>query len=419
MLGTLNVSAVVTQQEKNKSASIRSNDILAPCIPDEGAAGVRKGNGDVRKKRKKNRRVENAKKVIRDYGNGKRSANLELSRHTLYLSEYRQLLEEIEEDDTLKIPLDNGLRYDYTVNNRGTSNKQSKQFVVRMPTAFHERLSEAIDDAIKDWRKDVRECKAQCVTGTCSGQYCTHHRTIEIAENLMGHRSESVHASELKESDKKDPDLSYAVEGYDTYDDESGDDGVDNNQSDSNILEWPALVVEIGWSQTSSELQKKCEWYIKNSHGKVRTVIGVDLYDLYLCYPKPKTQPRGLGKGENNRAVMEDIAKMVIATKEKKALGKIFVWRAEIDSRTKQATAILDGDGPQIFRDEDGKPAGEVAFRLTLEDFISPTVLKRTGQFHNPELAIMSAPLCKRFELALKIQIPRDRDNENKKGQEG
>ncbi|KAI0966721.1 hypothetical protein F4678DRAFT_272142 [Xylaria arbuscula] len=283
-----------------------------------------------------------------------------------------------------------------------------------MPTAFHERLSDEIDEAIKGWKIAIIEGRAQCGTGMCSGQYCIHHRTKEIAKDLKGHRRESLNNSELPESDKKDPDLSYELEGYDTEDDES-DNELDNDHSDSNVLEWPGLVVEIGWSQKSSDLRKKCEWYIENSNGEVRTVIGVDLYDLYQCYPKPKTQPHGPGKREKNKAAKEDIAKMVDATKKNKALGKIFLWRAGIESSTNQATAVLHEDRPQIFRDENGKPAGEVAFRLSLEDFISPKKLEKIGATHNPELAIMSEPLCNRFESALKAQIPKDREMEKKK----
>ncbi|KAI3341790.1 hypothetical protein F4824DRAFT_513593 [Ustulina deusta] len=337
------------------------------------------GSSNAQKKRKKNRRVERAKQLIRDYGNGERPANREVLSRTLYLGEYRQLLQEIGDDSTLNNTFENELRYDYTADNRGKNNRRSKQFVVRMPTAFHERLSDEIDEAIKGWKIAIREGRAQCGTGMCSGQYCTHGRTKEIAKNLKGHRSEPLNNSELEESDKKDPDLSYELE------------------------EWPGLVVEIGSSQKSFDLRKKCEWYIEKSNGEVRTVIG------------PKTLPHGPGKRQKSKAAKEDIAKMVDATKKNKALGKIFLWRAEIDSGTNQATAVLYEDRPLIFRDENGKPAGEVAFRLSLEDFISARLLEKIGASHNPELAIMSESLCNRLESALEAQIPKDRDREKKK----
>ncbi|KAJ2979412.1 hypothetical protein NUW58_g7209 [Xylaria curta] len=342
----LNTPVTATQKRKHRSTSIQRNNDLASFLS-KGAAGVRKGSSDA-KKRRKNRRVERAKQLIRDYGNGKRPANRDATSCTLYLGEYRQLLEEIGDDDTLNDIFDSGLRYDYTADSRCKSNRRLKQFVVRTPTAFHQRLSDEIDEAIKCWEVAVAGGRVQCGAGMCSGQYCTHDHTKEIARNLKGHRSESVISSKLGKSDKKDPDLSYAIEGYDTDDNEPDDNEFDNDYSDSDVLEWPGLVVEIGWSQKSSDLRKKCEWYIKNSNGRVRTVIGVDLHDLYLCYPKRKTQPHGPGKRENNKAIKEDIAKMADATKKNKALGKIFLWRAEIDSGTNQATAVLHEGRPQV-----------------------------------------------------------------------
>ncbi|KAJ8128702.1 hypothetical protein O1611_g4931 [Lasiodiplodia mahajangana] len=419
-LGILNTPIVVTQQQKHISAAIQNKDSLAPFPPAKGAAGARKGSSDAQR-RKKNRRVESAKKLIRNYGKGERPANREVSYCTLYLGEYRQLLDEISDDATLRYIFESRLRYDYTANNRTkTSRKLSKQFAVRMPTAFHERLSDEIDEAIKLWKGHIMEGKVLCATGMCPGQYCTDEHTKGIAKKLKGHRSESLNNSELKESDKKDPDLSYALEGYDTDDDdddddddESDSDGLDSDLPRTNLLQWPGLVVEVGWSQSSSDLRQKCEWYIENSNGEVRTVIGVDLHDLFQCYPKPKTEPRRHTKRESNRATKKDIAKMVEATKKRKAVGKIFLWRAEMDN-TNGAKAVLYEDKPQIFRDENGKPVGEVIIRLSLEDFISPRFLGKTGASHNPELVITPELLCDRFETALKAQILKDRELEKK-----
>lgn len=412
----MNMPIAGIQQQENSPAAIQNSDSMAHFLPSRGAASARKGSSDVQR-RKKNRRVERAKQLIRDYGNGERIANGELASCTLYVGEYRQLLEEISDDDTLSIIFSSDLRYDYTADNRGKNQKRSKQFAVRMPTSFHERISDEIDEAIKDWKSDIAKGRAQCGTGICSGQYCTDKHTREIAKNLKGHRSESLNNSEKKESDKKDPDLSYELEGYNTDDDELDDDESDDNElddddSDTDELSWPGIVVEVGWAQSSSALHKKCEWYIKNSKGKTRTVIGVDLHDLYQCYPKPKTEPRGTSKRQKIRATKTDIAKMTDATKKKKALGKIFLWRAETDSNN-QVKAVLD-EKPYIFRDENGEAAGEVAFRLCLEDFIPAKVSERIGASHNPELAIMAQPLCDRFDTALRAQIPRDRDRELK-----
>ncbi|KAI0102152.1 hypothetical protein GGR51DRAFT_528005 [Nemania sp. FL0031] len=402
---------------------------MAPLSSANDAASTRRDCSDARK-RKRNKRVESVKKLIRDYENGKRPANREVSYRTLYLGEYRQLLEEIRDDATLRYIVDETqFRYDYTANNRGqASKKRSKQFALRTPTAIHERLSDEIDDAIKRWRRDIEERQVRCGTRMCSGESCTDENTIEIAQKLKGHRSESVKNLKLKESDKKDPDLSYVLEeGYDTYRDTYGgtdggtDDGTDDNTDDEELdneeldieSQWPGLVVEIGWSQPSDKLRQKCEWYIENSNGEVRTVIGVDLHELFQCYPKPKTEPRKPTIREIHRATKKDISKMVEATKKNKAVGKIFLWRADIDS-SNGAKAVLYEDKPQIFRNENGNPTGEVALRLFLDDFISPRFLGRIGPSHNPELVITPKQLCDRFKIALIDQISTDRELEEK-----
>lgn len=97
------------QQQENSPAAIQNSDSMAHFLPSRGAASARKGSSDVQR-RKKNRRVERAKQLIRDYGNGERIANGELASCTLYVGEYRQLLEEISDDDTLSIIFSSDLR---------------------------------------------------------------------------------------------------------------------------------------------------------------------------------------------------------------------------------------------------------------------------------------------------------------------
>ncbi len=109
-LGILNRAIVVAQQQKSRSKSTQSNNSLAPFRTAKGATGARKGSSNAQKKRKKNRRVERAKQLIRDYGNGERPANREVLSRTLYLGEYRQLLQEIGDDSTLNNTFENELR---------------------------------------------------------------------------------------------------------------------------------------------------------------------------------------------------------------------------------------------------------------------------------------------------------------------
>ncbi|KAI0856633.1 hypothetical protein F4860DRAFT_528891 [Xylaria cubensis] len=169
-------------------------------------------------KREKNPRAEEAKRLITDYGAGKRLADRDVCSRTLNPSEYTQLLAVLEDDETLNAIFVDDVRHDYTVDNRRKNNKRLGQFVVWIPTTFHELLSEKIEDAIKDWRENDWE---------------THG---------VSHR---LYLETRAENDKKDPNLSYKYE--------------DENEE----LEYQELVLEVGWSEKSDELEKKCKLYIE------------------------------------------------------------------------------------------------------------------------------------------------------------
>ncbi|KAI0534280.1 hypothetical protein GGR58DRAFT_483450 [Xylaria digitata] len=384
-------------QIQHKPWSSQRTDSLAPPV-DTRAAGAGESSRDTQNKRQKNKnnpRVERVKKLIRAYDEGHRLLGQEVSRRTLYLNEYRQLLEDINGNTELSTIYKDNLRYDYIADNRGENNKREKQFSIRMPTKFHEYLSQGINKAIIEQQLLIKIGRAECGIGMCRGRYCKDFHTKEIAQRLNDQGHDTVKGSAEAESDKKDPDLSYKY---------------DHPRS-----KFPGLVVEVGWSQKSLDLQKKCKWYIEKSCGEIRTVIGVDLNDLYDCYPKRKTKPNEPSEDGEDKATEEDEAKMAEATAKKKALGKILVWRADIDSDTGNATAVLDDDTPKIFRDENGEAFGEVALRLSLEDFVSKRIMEEIGASHNPEILLMSADLCYHFNRALRDQIPWDRGEEREK----
>ncbi|KAI1130954.1 hypothetical protein F5Y10DRAFT_288373 [Nemania abortiva] len=359
---------------------------------DTGAASDGDSSSSTQKKRQKNGtnpRVERVKELIQAYDQGYRLTGQDVCRQTLDLNEYMQLREEINDDPHLSLIFEDKLRYEYTVDNRG---KDENQFAIRMPTKFSTCFSAGINGTIIQQQMLIKIGKAECGVGVCRGKFCKDSHTKEIIQSLNGGCHTTVTGEGAAEHDIRRPDLSY---GY--YYQRS---------------EHPGLVVEVGWSEESPSLHEKCKWYIENSRGEIRTVIGVDLHDLYKCYPKRMTKPKGPSEDDENKATDEDEAKMANAIAEEKALGKIFVWRASMDSDTGNVTAALDDDAPKIFRDENGKAVGEVALCLSLEDFVSKEALEEIGASHNPEFRFMSADLCYDFNRAIRGQISQDRDIE-------
>ncbi|KAI0439267.1 hypothetical protein F4803DRAFT_52881 [Xylaria telfairii] len=415
------------QQEGHRSASIQRNDSLAPSLPSRREASTRKGSSGASKKREKDRKVQKAKQLIIDYDNDWRPANKDIFGCTLYLDEYRQLLQDAKDDSDLNPLLRDGIRYDYTLNNRGRGNKRANQFEIRMPTKIHEWLSDEIDTPIKELLSNIKRGRASCRESDCSTPFCTDKNTKTIAERLYSHRSTTVRSSVEEESDKKDPDLSYGyyeddlnlddmnLGGWDNGEasdhelsnEESNENKINNDKPTFNELKFPGLVVEVGWSQSRSKLQKKCEWYIEKSKGETRTVVGVDLSEIYACYPKPKTRL------ENRRkAIEKDLRTMALATKKKMALGIIYVWRADMDICPGKATAVLTDT--KIFRDENGKATDGEALKLCLRDFIPERILKEVGLPHSLTVVIDSKELCRRFRMAVSEQIPEDRSAEER-----
>ncbi|KAI1365261.1 hypothetical protein F5Y08DRAFT_352976 [Xylaria arbuscula] len=407
----LNTPIGRAQQQEHRSASIQRNDSLAPSLSDRREANTRKGNSSAARKREKDRRVQRAKQLIIDYDNGWQPANKDTSGCTLYLDEYRQLLRDAKNDSDLNALLKDDIRYDYTVNNRGRGNKRANQFEIRMPTKIHEWLSHEIDRSIKKLLCDIENGTACCSASDCSVPYCTDEITKTIAKNLVPEGTATVRSSVRKESERKHPDLSYGYYEHNMKlgewnDGEASDHELSNEESNESELnngkpKSPGLVVEVGWSQSRSKLQKKCEWYIEKSNGGTRTVVGVDLSEIYECYPKPKTRLE-----DRKKAVEKDVRTMVLATKKKKALGKIYVWRANMDICPGKATAVLTDT--KIFRDENGKPTDGEALKLYLHDFISERILKEVGLPHILAANVDSKDLCRRFITAVIEQIPHD-----------
>ncbi len=112
-LGILSTPTTLDQSRRQHiHESSQRNDSLASLV-DDRAAGARESSSDMRNRKQKKKtssRVENAKNLIRAYDRGHRLIGQELSRRTLYLNEYRQLLDEIKDDTELLTIYDHKLR---------------------------------------------------------------------------------------------------------------------------------------------------------------------------------------------------------------------------------------------------------------------------------------------------------------------
>ena len=113
-----------------------------------------------------------------------------------------------------------------------------------MPSKLHNYVAEQMNDIIREQLKDFKG-----LLGT---------RTAQIAKNLYGIGSADIKfPSRIRgKENKKSPDKSYGHRPCKGY---------------------PALVIEVAWSQRPLDLPKLAKRYIQGTKGRIRTVIGVNL----------------------------------------------------------------------------------------------------------------------------------------------
>jgi hypothetical protein len=148
------------------------------------------------------------------------------------------------------------------------------------------------------------------------------------------------------------------------------------------------------------DLPSIAEGYIQASKGEIRTVVGVNLNDIYRVRRR---------KGDQ--------------TVSANATATFSVWRAEVDNSNRETNVTVkksvedqvlptripnksrSNNIEQVFRDEDGNPVPSVALELSLKDLICENVAGSFGDFGNLVLVISSESLCALYERSLKAYL--------------
>ncbi|KAI0976530.1 hypothetical protein F4678DRAFT_413675 [Xylaria arbuscula] len=149
------------------------------------------------------------------------------------------------------------LRYDYL--------PSRNLFVIRMLTPLHEHVTRSFDNLVICWLKGLKQRKGS-------------KEVAEAARSMVFQGSTNIPLSGIG---TRQPHNSYR----------------------HNQCEFPGLVVEIAWSEPVSSLLESAEAFIKETRGGVRTVVGINLNEVYE-------------------------ARKVNETGD----AKIFIWRAKFDS---------------------------------------------------------------------------------------
>ncbi|KAI0975452.1 hypothetical protein F4678DRAFT_457735 [Xylaria arbuscula] len=260
-----------------------------------------------------------------------------LVQRTLHYSGYKLLREELkkaENQELLKYVDGDKFRFDYT----RRPCKGDKQFVIHMPSTFHEAMAGKLSDMIVRWLGDI-------ANGTLCNVDSSKEETMRIASGISSTLATRVKCNEPRD-DQLEPDLSFTNE--------------DCTDAD--------LVVEVAWSQSNLKLPYRATRYIEGKQGAIRTVIGLNMNDIY----------RG-----GCRATFS-------------------VWKAQHDGGGWKRTTEVDN---KEFLDENGRPVDHCELLVSLKDFICVEQACEFEDFEDVSLEIPSTTLYDFYKFSFRRHI--------------
>ncbi|RYC54833.1 hypothetical protein CHU98_g11381, partial [Xylaria longipes] len=233
--------------DRSVSVSSQSTDSLASSRGNTRASGarVRRDVADVRRVLRTIKQVKEGTYKVKKGGLGGKY----LIQRTLHYSGYKLLREELkkEENQELLAYVNRRLRFDYT----RRPYKGDKQFVIHLPSEFHDSMAGQFLDTIVGWLPYIRN-------GTLCKDESSKDETMRIASEINSTLASRVECFEPRD-DHLEPDLSFAYEDCDDAD----------------------LVVQVAWSQSKLKFPDRATRYINGTKGAIRTVVGLNMNDIY------------------------------------------------------------------------------------------------------------------------------------------
>ncbi|KIW84056.1 hypothetical protein Z517_03302 [Fonsecaea pedrosoi CBS 271.37] len=260
-----------------------------------------------------------------------------LIERTLHYRGYQKLWEELRKEahkELLKYVEKEWFRFDYIPR----PCKGSKQFVIHMPSVFHEGMVGGFNTEIVKWLSDIQ-------TGTLCTVQSTKDETMKAATKIRPVTAATVRRAG-PHGGRMEPDLSFVYEGCTIAD----------------------LVVEVAWSQRKLKLPERAKRFIDLKKGRIRTVVGLNMIDIY----------RG-GRG-----------------------ATFSVWRAQHVGNNWIRTAVVEN---QSFLDENGQAVKDCSLHLSLKDFICEEQEHLQKPFEDVPLEIPSTKLYDLYRQAFIVHV--------------
>lgn len=118
-----------------------------------------------------------------------------------------------------------------------------------MPSAFHDEMAAEVNREIQRWLDKISD-----------GTLCSQKETKDVASLIKPALSTRIQSrNKLFLDDRLEPDVSYRYK-HCVYAD---------------------LVLEVAWSQKELDLPRRAQRFIEMRQGTIRTVVGLNLNDIY------------------------------------------------------------------------------------------------------------------------------------------
>ncbi|KAJ8132071.1 hypothetical protein O1611_g1553 [Lasiodiplodia mahajangana] len=260
-----------------------------------------------------------------------------LVQRTLHYSGYKLLQEELKKAENRELSeYVNGdkFRFDYL----RRPYKGDKQLIIHMPSTFREAMAGRLGDIIIGWLVKIKN-------GTLCSVDNSREETMRIASGISSTLATRVKCHEPRD-DQLEPDLSFT------------------NQ-DCTVAD---LAVEVAWSQRNLRLPNRATRYIEGKRGAIRTVIGINMNDIY----------RG------------------------GSCATFSAWKAQHDGDSWKRTTEVD---KKEFLDANGQPVDNCELLVSLKDFICSRQARMFEDFEDVALKIPSTTLYDVYKSSFRRHI--------------